>query len=171
MEVPQRVGPEIRRMEEDSPGASVAMKSRLSSVNELTTDATSLLKRRGVWIAMAVVLWFWFASSNEETAGPLLVVVGAVLLYFLPSLVARKKPNANSVFVINLFFGWTLFGWVIALAMAVNNPAPATIVQIAPAPSVVAVEQPTGRTCPFCAEDIRLAAVVCKHCGRDLPIA
>ncbi len=26
-----------------------------------------------------------------------------------------------------------------------------------------------ARLCPFCAEEIKEAAVVCKHCGRDLP--
>jgi hypothetical protein len=25
------------------------------------------------------------------------------------------------------------------------------------------------KVCPFCAEDIKNAAIVCKHCGRDLP--
>ncbi len=25
------------------------------------------------------------------------------------------------------------------------------------------------KQCPFCAEDIKAAAIVCKHCGRELP--
>ncbi|HUG08892.1 MAG TPA: superinfection immunity protein [Acidimicrobiia bacterium] len=94
---------------------------------------------------------------------------GLAVLYFLPSIIARKKHNANSVFVVNLFLGWTLIGWIVALAMAANNPPTSSpaVVQSPPAPTA----ESGGRTCPFCAEDIRPAAVVCKHCGRDLPTA
>ena len=50
----------------------------------------------------------------------LLALVCAV--YFLPTIIAssRKHHNAGSVFIINLFLGWTFLGWVIALAMAMS---------------------------------------------------
>jgi hypothetical protein len=46
------------------------------------------------------------------------IIIG--LLYFLPTLIAshRKHHQQASIFVINLFLGWTFLGWVIALAMA-----------------------------------------------------
>ena len=41
-------------------------------------------------------------------------------LYFTPTIVAkvRNVPDFGSVFVLNLFLGWTVIFWVIALAMA-----------------------------------------------------
>jgi hypothetical protein len=52
--------------------------------------------------------------------------VGRVLilgLYFTPSIVGavRKVPNTGSVVVLNVFLGWTLIGWVVALAMATRT--------------------------------------------------
>lgn len=41
-------------------------------------------------------------------------------IYFLPSLIgaSRHKKNNGMVIVTNLFFGWTILGWIIALIMA-----------------------------------------------------
>lgn len=121
-------------------------------------------KRQAIGIGVIVLLIALVSSVlGEEDAQGIGLLVVAIGLYFAPALIARKKPNANTVFVINLFLGWTLVGWVVALAMAVNNPtAP-------PAAPPSQQPEPTGRTCPFCAEDIKPEAIVCKHCGRDLP--
>lgn len=52
-------------------------------------------------------------------------------LYFLPSIiaVARKTRNYGSVVVVNLFLGWTIIGWIIALAMAVKSSQPSSPTQ------------------------------------------
>jgi Superinfection immunity protein len=61
--------------------------------------------------------------------GPMIVVAVVLGVYFLPSIIAnhRKVPNQGSVFVINLFLGWSLIGWVVALAMAART-APSRVV-------------------------------------------
>jgi hypothetical protein len=68
-----------------------------------------------------------------------------IALYFVPTMVAatRGHQSLGSILVINLFLGWTLIGWVVALAMAVG-PAKAPVTKVvvraqamayAPAPS------------------------------------
>ncbi len=49
-----------------------------------------------------------------------IIVLG---VYFLPTIQAltAKKKNAASIAVVNVFLGWTLIGWVIALAWAVKK--------------------------------------------------
>lgn len=42
--------------------------------------------------------------------------------YFAPTVIVAINPNKRSkapTVVVNAFFGWTLIGWVISLAMAV----------------------------------------------------
>ena len=56
----------------------------------------------------------------------ILAVLLAKAIYFLPSIVAlsRNMPAALGVCAVNLFLGWTLVGWLVALAWAVSAPAP-----------------------------------------------
>ncbi|MBT3985172.1 superinfection immunity protein [archaeon] len=45
------------------------------------------------------------------------------MLYFLPTYFAikNKKTNALVIFLINLIFGWSIIGWLIALNMAMKH--------------------------------------------------
>ncbi|MGW1763582.1 superinfection immunity protein [Streptomyces sp. NPDC002073] len=57
-----------------------------------------------------------------DNVGPGVLLV-LVLLYFIPAVIAfaRSVPNRGSVLVVNLFLGWSLIGWVVALAMAARS--------------------------------------------------
>jgi hypothetical protein len=55
------------------------------------------------------------------------VTILAILFYFIPTIVVlarRNAPSGGSVVVVNVFLGWTVVGWVVALAMAVRSPVP-----------------------------------------------
>jgi hypothetical protein len=58
------------------------------------------------------------------------VAVVVVPVYFLPAFVAhvRRVPDFPSVAVINGVLGWTFFGWVAALALALRDRRPETAV-------------------------------------------
>ena len=65
----------------------------------------------------------------SEGSGVLAIILFliAVVIYFLPAFNAssRKHPNTSSIFLLNLFLGWTLIGWVAALvwsASAIDKP-------------------------------------------------
>ena len=58
----------------------------------------------------------------DSTAGAIMLTIIVVVLYFLPTIHARgrKHPNLDGIFVLNLFLGWTLIGWVAAIIWAVS---------------------------------------------------
>jgi hypothetical protein len=64
--------------------------------------------------------------AEQSSQQSLVILLCLVLVYFLPSMIAsnRKVTNVGSVFVINLFLGWTFIGWVVALAMAARTTRP-----------------------------------------------
>jgi hypothetical protein len=74
-----------------------------------------------------------------------------VLVWLLPAIVAYRRgvPNAGSIVVLNVFFGWMPVVWVLCLALARGaRPCPpassATPVATQAGPVVVAVAPPTA---------------------------
>ncbi|MQY04849.1 superinfection immunity protein [Actinomadura macrotermitis] len=56
------------------------------------------------------------------------VAAVALFVYVLPAVIAfrRRSELRWIVLAIDIFFGGTLIGWVIALVLAYKNPAPRT---------------------------------------------
>ena len=51
----------------------------------------------------------------------------ALVPYFLPSIIAlvRSKRDLLAIFLLNLFLGWSVIGWIVALVWAAKNDVPA----------------------------------------------
>jgi hypothetical protein len=51
------------------------------------------------------------------------------LMYFLPTIIAfaRNKRDTMAILLLNLFLGWSVIGWVIALVWAAKNDVPAMV--------------------------------------------
>nr|WP_231969877.1 superinfection immunity protein [Polynucleobacter necessarius] len=43
------------------------------------------------------------------------------LFYFLPFAIAFRRANSGAIFALNLFLGWSLIGWVVALVWAMKD--------------------------------------------------
>ena len=55
-------------------------------------------------------------------AGLILLAI-SLAIYFIPSIVAsnRNHKNVAAIVVLNIFLGWTVLGWVLALVWAVMS--------------------------------------------------
>jgi hypothetical protein len=89
-----------------------------------------------------------------------LTLLFLAVLYFLPAIIGRDKRDSTGIFLLNLFFGWTVIGWVIALIWAsVAEPAP--LVHYVPVPA-------GGRFCCQCGSLTYPGAHFCTACGRTV---
>lgn len=96
-----------------------------------TTGTATLVRVIGLPLA-AFVVFMAVGSGQQVAKSALPIFVGlSIAIYFLPTIEAmlRKHHSLTSIVLVNLFFGWTLIGWVAAIAWACagsNKPATTT---------------------------------------------
>ena len=80
-----------------------------------------------------------------------MLLILLALIYFIPWMVAvgNKKRDRGAIVALNLFLGWTVIGWVIALVWAMTKDPV----------SVQVVQQRMDVTPPA-------ASILCAHCGK-----
>lgn len=115
------------------------------------------------------------SSDDAQAAAWFLFVFGAIA-YFIPTIVAigRKHASAGGIIVLNVLLGWSVIGWIVALAWAFSSPKTTTVVQVQqhaappPAPGIAA-------TCSNCGKAWTLApgqtSYVCTNCNTTNHVA
>lgn len=67
----------------------------------------------------------WAADKGgaSNTGVILVAILPFLVIYFIPAIVgySRKKDNKTSILLLNLFLGWSLIGWVVALIWATSK--------------------------------------------------
>jgi hypothetical protein len=65
-------------------------------------------------------------EATMEIVVLVIMAIFGVMLYLLPTLVAldRRHRQTGVVAVLNVFLGWTILGWIIALAIACSAGEP-----------------------------------------------
>ncbi|WP_417787737.1 superinfection immunity protein [Stutzerimonas xanthomarina] len=65
---------------------------------------------------------------NSDFGVSLGMLAVLVIIYFVPTFISsiRNHPNAVAITLLNLFLGWTLIGWVVALVWSVLAKKPSS---------------------------------------------
>ena len=80
-------------------------------------------------------------------------------MYFLPTIIGRNKSDAGAIFLVNLFLGWTVAGWIVAFIWACAADLRPVPVRFVPVVS-------SGRFCCRCGSLGVIGAHYCATCGR-----
>ena len=77
-------------------------------------------------------------------------------VYVVPAVIViarRRTSNALWIILLNVFLGWTVFGWVAALLWSILDVRPPVVIQ----------------RCPSCKRGILATASKCRFCGSAIP--
>ena len=102
-------------------GISKERIKRIKRIRDL--DRKELQKKRANvgYVLIGTFIVGLFSMSAPPVAG-FCFIVFAFILYFLPSLfVSENHKSKSTIQVLNLFFGWTLLGWVLCLAWSMSR--------------------------------------------------
>lgn len=66
------------------------------------------------------------SSSSEVLVFLPFILIGLIglAIYFIPMIaaLARNHPNKAAIILVNIFLGWSLIGWIVALVWAFTKP-------------------------------------------------
>lgn len=105
-------------------------------------------------------------NGNDGSIALGFAIIGIlIVLYLVPSIIAWRRGHAQKTAIIwtNILLGWTFLGWVAAFIWSLTNPQ-----VIATQPNVNTqsyIDTYDSKVCPQCAESVKRAAQVCRHCG------
>jgi hypothetical protein len=85
----------------------------------------------------------------------LILIVLLAGLYFQPFLCGMKKRNAVAIFVLNLFLGWTLVGWVAGIGLGIH-------------PGGIQQTFPEVWTCGKCNSEVHAGDGFCPDCAAEI---
>lgn len=106
-------------------GAAVSP-SPASSVNPNLRPLIGGAVAVSLFAVMLALVWDTLPRALTDEPVGLFIIVGGVLLYNFPIIVAgvRRTENGSTVMLVTLLFGWSFVGWAVALIMAFVGPTP-----------------------------------------------
>ena len=57
-------------------------------------------------------------GQSVEIWTPIAVTAIVVFVYLIPTILGRKKRKSAAIAVLNIYLGWTVIGWIVALVWA-----------------------------------------------------
>ncbi len=87
------------------------------------TVARWINKNKKASLIIAIFLLIFIIITSEDFRSLFFLLVLPICIYFIPGFVAQNNhhKDENSIWILNIFLGWTFIGWVIALIWAVKK--------------------------------------------------